>query len=78
MPGQEVIRRLHADEITRDVPVVVLSADATQEHIDQLLALGAADYLTKPISLRDLLNLVDHFLATPGRLRSTDRPNGGR
>jgi signal transduction histidine kinase/CheY-like chemotaxis protein len=68
MPGEEVMRRLHADEITRDIPVVVLSADATQPHIDQLRTLGAADYLTKPISVHDLLHLVDHFLSTTRRL----------
>jgi CheY-like chemotaxis protein len=40
LPGEEVIRRLRADETMRHIPVVVLSADATQRHIDQLLAAG--------------------------------------
>jgi signal transduction histidine kinase/CheY-like chemotaxis protein len=70
MPGEEVMRRLHADPATRHVPVVILSADATQRHIDRLLADGAADYLTKPIAVRELLTLVDHFL-TPSP--DTDR-----
>jgi signal transduction histidine kinase/ActR/RegA family two-component response regulator len=78
LPGEEVMARLHADDTTRDVPVVILSADATQLHIDRLLALGAAAYLTKPIGVRELLNLVDGFLGTQPRTTDTaprtDRP----
>jgi signal transduction histidine kinase/ActR/RegA family two-component response regulator len=62
IPGEEVLRRLRADPTTRDIPVVVLSADATRRHIDQLLSLGAAAYLTKPITVRDLLHTVDELL----------------
>jgi DNA-binding response OmpR family regulator len=49
---------------TRNVPVVVLSADATGPHIDRLLAQGAAAYLTKPIGVHELLRVVDHVLGT--------------
>jgi signal transduction histidine kinase/ActR/RegA family two-component response regulator len=62
MPGEEVLRRLHTEPSTRDIPVVILSADATQGHIDQLLTAGAAAYLTKPIAVRDLLQAVDDLL----------------
>ena len=61
--GAEVLARLRAEELTRDIPVVVLSADATKSQIDRLLAAGAHDYLTKPLD-------VDHFLKViEGNLR---------
>lgn len=59
LPGEEVMRRLRADEATLHIPVVVLSADATQRHVDELLAAGAVGYLTKPIDVKRLLETVD-------------------
>jgi PAS domain S-box-containing protein len=61
--GQEVLRRLKAEPTTNDIPVVVLSADATKRQRAPLLAAGARDYLTKPISVRRLLEVIDRFLA---------------
>ena len=68
MPGEEVLLRLRADARTRDIPVVILSADATRQRIDQLRANGVVDYLTKPIDVRSLLRTVDSALgeARPG------------
>jgi signal transduction histidine kinase/FixJ family two-component response regulator len=65
MPGEQVLARLRADPTTSDIPVVVLSADATQHHIDQLTAAGASAYLTKPISVRALLHTIDQQLGEP-------------
>jgi signal transduction histidine kinase/ActR/RegA family two-component response regulator len=62
LPGEEVLARLRADPGTSGIPVVVLSADATQDHIDRLRAAGADAYLTKPISVRALLQTVDETL----------------
>jgi signal transduction histidine kinase len=61
--GEEVLARLRKDERTRDVPVVILSADATERSRDPLLEEGARAYLTKPIGVRDLLEVVDAYLA---------------
>jgi signal transduction histidine kinase/ActR/RegA family two-component response regulator len=62
LDGLEVLRRLRADPRTHDTPVVVLSADATRRQMDDLLAAGAAQYLTKPIGVRRLLEVLDRFL----------------
>jgi signal transduction histidine kinase/ActR/RegA family two-component response regulator len=58
MTGIEVLRRLKADPRTRDLPVIVLSADATDGQIRRLLAAGAAEYLTKPLDVRGLIATV--------------------
>ena len=65
MGGDEVIRRLRLEARTRDVPVVVLSADATPAQIARLRQLGAREYLTKPFRIRELLAAIDAALATP-------------
>jgi signal transduction histidine kinase/ActR/RegA family two-component response regulator len=63
MPGEEVLGRLRADPATSGIPVIILSADATQHQITQLRAAGADAYLTKPISVRALLLAIDGVVA---------------
>jgi signal transduction histidine kinase len=61
--GDEVLARLRADERTKHIPVVILSADATDRTPAPLLEAGAQAYLTKPIGVRELLELVDTYVA---------------
>jgi signal transduction histidine kinase len=62
LTGEEVLRRVWEDPRTRDVPVVILSADAMPAQRRHLLAAGAAAYLTKPFQIRDVISLVDRML----------------
>jgi len=64
MPGDEVLARLLEDPETRDIPVVILSADATPGRIERLLAQGARSYLTKPFDVAELLALFDANLTS--------------
>ncbi len=66
LPGDEVLARLQSDPVTRDVPVVILSADATPGHMSRLLAKGARTYLTKPIDVGSLLAVLDELLGERG------------
>lgn len=65
MPGEEVLHALQADAGTREIPIVILTADATSDHTDRLLAAGARAYLTKPLQLARLLQLFDAWLPPP-------------
>ena len=67
--GEEVLQRLLSDPRTARIPVAVLSADATQAHSDRLLRAGAKAYLTKPLVLATLLELIDTHLGAPGAAR---------
>ena len=58
LDGFGLIAALRADERTRDVPIVVLSARAGEEASVEGLAAGADDYLVKPFSARDLVARV--------------------
>jgi CheY-like chemotaxis protein len=58
VPGSHVLAKLKAGEMTRDIPVVIVSADATQKQIDRLMTAGARDYLTKPIDINKFLQIV--------------------
>jgi len=50
MDGYEVIRQLKQDESTRHIPVIFLTAKSEVDDETHGLALGAVDYITKPIS----------------------------
>jgi CheY-like chemotaxis protein len=61
--GSEVLRRLQSDPTTAQVPVVVLSADATPSQIERLLTAGARNYLTKPFDIDPFLAVVDEMVS---------------
>jgi signal transduction histidine kinase len=62
MSGAEVLRHLKGDLRTRDIPVIVISADATGGQIERLRAAGATEYLTKPLDVRRFLLLLNEML----------------
>jgi PAS domain S-box-containing protein len=49
--GQEVLGRLKANPQTLGIPVVVLSADASPQQVQGVLARGALDFLAKPLDI---------------------------
>lgn len=61
--GSEVLRRLQENATTAQVPVVVLSADATPSQIERLLTAGARNYLTKPFDIDPFLAVVDEIVS---------------
>lgn len=54
MSGIEFARRLRADQRTKDVPIIVLTARAEEQDKLAGLDIGADDYITKPFSPREL------------------------
>jgi CheY-like chemotaxis protein len=66
IPGSEVLAHLREDQRTRDIPVVILSADATAGQITRLLAQGARAYLTKPVDVGEILTLLDEIFTGNG------------
>lgn len=63
MPGWQVLAQLKADHLTREIPVVVISADATAPQTKRLLSAGAHAYLTKPLDIPEFFRVIDDALA---------------
>jgi len=61
--GEQVLRELRAEPSIAGVPVVVLSAEASPRMIRRLRAAGALAYLTKPLVLAELGELLDSVAA---------------
>ena len=50
MDGEEFLRHVHANEVLRGIPVVVVSTDATAPRMRRMISLGACGYVTKPFT----------------------------
>lgn len=62
MSGLELARRLRADERTRGVPLIMLTARGQEHDKVQGLEAGADDYVTKPFSPRELMARIKAVL----------------
>ena len=60
--GWEATRRLKAAPATRHIPIVALTAYATNGDRDKALAVGCDDFDTKPIDLPRLLQKIETLL----------------
>lgn len=64
MDGWEVYQQMKANESTRNIPVIVVTAKA--QNIDKVLGLHIAkvdDYISKPFSPQDLMNSVEKIIS---------------
>ncbi len=63
--GVEALRALRADAITREIPVIAVSANAMPRDLEMGRSAGFADYVTKPIQIGAFLELLERHLAEP-------------
>lgn len=61
--GYEVLTILKGDEETASIPVVALSAHATNEEINRALDAGFIDYLTKPVDVEQLTMIASSLVS---------------
>jgi CheY-like chemotaxis protein/anti-sigma regulatory factor (Ser/Thr protein kinase) len=60
--GSEVLRLLKEQPETHDVPVIVVTADATPGRAERLLDQGAVAYVAKPLDVAEFLSVLDDVL----------------
>ncbi len=63
MTGVEVLRRLRAHHQLSNVPVIIMSADASMSQLDTLRPLGMYDYLTTPFELKQFRQVVENAVS---------------
>ncbi|GLR82112.1 DUF3369 domain-containing protein [Azospirillum oryzae] len=77
MDGMELARSIRAAEAAAGtrLPIVAITANATENEAQLCLASGMDDTLAKPVSLADLRRVVDHFLPpADGEVRVGEEP----
>lgn len=84
MDGMELMRKIHSDELTSHIPIVVVTARVTEADRLRGLEAGADAYLTKPFCSDELLTRIDKLLEQRTRLQkkfsqmilsNDDKPN---
>ncbi len=70
--GDEVCRRLRSSERWKSLPVIVVTSSGRDEEVRQCLEAGCDDYITKPISRRELIEKVQRVLGKVRR-RTSER-----
>jgi CheY-like chemotaxis protein len=61
MDGLSLVSRLNDDPNLADIPVVVLSASPEVDAADLSLAAGAREFITKPVRLQNLQDVIQRY-----------------
>ena len=62
LTGYEVCEKLKESEVTRDIPVVFISAKGQEMEIKQGLEAGAVDYVVKPFAPDELIRKMQEII----------------
>ena len=73
--GYEVCRRLKADEETRSIPVIFVTAKGETDDETKGLELGAIDYITKPVSPPIVKARIRNHLALKSARKEIEKKN---
>ncbi len=60
--GREVLKNLKNDAETKEIPVIIVSADAMPHQLHALMNEGATEYLTKPINVEKFNSLINKII----------------
>jgi len=66
MDGLEATRQLRKEPATRNIPILAVTALAMQGDRERCLEAGASEYITKPLSLKQLKSLVNGLVRKNG------------
>ena len=67
LSGMDVLRKVRANEATKDLDIILLTARSRDSDVDAGFAIGASDYVVKPFSPRELVHRVNALLARGDR-----------
>jgi CheY-like chemotaxis protein len=64
MDGLQAVRHLKSDEATRNIPVIGVSSDTSDEMSQRAHAAGCDDFFTKPLDINLVISTLDYYLRT--------------
>jgi two-component system chemotaxis response regulator CheY len=63
MDGLKLVKRIRTDEVHKEVPIIIITTEGSQEDRQRALTLGANAYITKPIQAPQVIAKVRELLA---------------
>lgn len=62
MDGYEICNELRNQPETSLTPIIFISAVSSEKHVKRAMAVGATDYMVKPLNTEDVRSLVSRYL----------------
>ena len=62
MDGLKLVQRIRTDNVHKDVPVIIITTEGSNEDKQRAMALGASAYITKPIQAPQVIAKVKELL----------------
>jgi two-component system, chemotaxis family, chemotaxis protein CheY len=62
MDGLKLISLIRGEDNLREMPIIVITTEGAQEDRERAIALGANEYLTKPIQANKVLRVAQSLL----------------
>jgi len=62
LDGFEVLQKVKEDDMLRDIPIIIISAEHDSKSVVKGIKQGAEDYLTKPLNAGHLIKKVKEYL----------------
>lgn len=62
LDGLKLVRMLRADPRTSEIPIVMVTTEGTTEDRDRAMALGASEYITKPVQAAQVVETASRLL----------------
>jgi len=63
MPGIELLKAIRQDDVLKDTPVLMVTAEAAKENVVTAVAAGVNNYIVKPFTAAALKERIDIILA---------------
>ncbi len=66
--GYEVARRLRNSSMpnTTHLPILIITANVQKRDVEQAMAVGATEFMTKPIDIFELCSRIEKYVSSPG------------
>ena len=62
MDGLDLIGEMKNDDMLKDIPAVMITAEGSQQRVTEFMEKGTAGYIKKPFTLEEIKSKLDHFL----------------
>lgn len=62
MDGLKLVSLVRSDQKFKDIPIIMITTEGAEEDRKRAIALGANDYLPKPIQTQQLVKMVKEYL----------------
>jgi CheY-like chemotaxis protein len=64
MNGKECLKEIKTFQHLNHIPVVIYSTSSLKHDVSETKSLGACDFITKPFSMNELIEVLDNFFQT--------------